>query len=287
MNISKIARYAMGAILAAPTPTKVMTAGALGAGLVFSSLVGCGSKTETEEKKPQTEKAEKSAQKDSTQTKPAETKPQEPIFEYTSPKIGEDGIVCADTSFFAGTKKPSSIGYYSDDKKQPEALKYEERFSKDGKLKDFTKVHGFDKKLEIHEFSRYNNKGENVEYQYLTEDGGYYNAENDPNGDERSWKFDSQHRVTNYNSRTKEPYSRFSQTKKYNKDGSYSVRTDSYYSSSGSSTNEFEEFDRNGRLIRKKDLDGNDVVKYTVTPKYDKDGCVIKNDTVWNEERNK
>lgn len=108
--------------------------------------------------------------------------------------------------------------------------------------------------------------------------------EKKPDGGYRETTYDKTGQVIKYESTNNQPhYSSYEVEYKYNNDGTHSERTKSW--SLNHSRNELEVFDKNNRLIRKKDFDSNDVVKYTVTPKYDKDGSVIKNDTIWNKQK--
>jgi len=157
-----------------------------------------------------------------------------------------------------------------------DAVTHEEKYHKDGSLESFTTIS--DNGTNRPDVTIKNNKGEIIWYQSGNGDGTYKTGEKE----EKGWNYHTYDK----NDRMIEaryawaPGNKYQYT--YNSDGTISELTTKY-----GTPITYEVKDKNDRLIRKKDFDDKGVVKYTVTPKYDKDCCVIKNDTVWNEERNK
>ncbi len=299
MGIGNILRS--GAKFAAKTMAQalpyapVLTGAAFGAGiLVGTAIKGDSKKTEQKQQAETRQKAKTggtSANK--TNKKQEKEKLKEQVFEYVSPKVGEDGIECADTIYFTGTKKPKTIMYYRDEKRDPKSLAFEANYKKDGKIDNFTKYYDYDKKTDNFIYIKYDDKGNQFETKLYSlnekgeSTGFYYNrTTKDYSVTKES---DLKDRTLHYHSESKGgPNSTYDYRNdykyNYNNDGTYGVRTDNW-SSGGGFTNTYEKFDKNDRLIYKQDLDENDVVKYTVTPKYSKDGMVIKNDTTWNQPK--
>lgn len=259
MNVSKIVSTVVNTVKRNPG-LAFAAGGTLGlaftAGFIFGNNIN---KVENEQKPEvaQTPKQNKS-----------QAKPKEPVFEYVAPKIGEEGIIKADTFYFAGTKKPEAILYTAEKNKPVQ----ETRFNKDGSLKTFTK---FDRKPidGAHlGYSVYNNKGEEIEYSNFEKDGSSVYASKD----DRGWNY------YNYDKKDKLVKTERSDGTEaehgYKPNGNETI----LYSKYGIAEN-FYEYDKNGKEVSKKDFDENGVVKYTVNTKYDKDGCVVKKDTIWNK----
>lgn len=262
VNISSVSRLAGKALtVLKPTTRKIGMVSIFGAGALAGSLL---TQNSSQTVNTPTEKTA-SANKVATAPK-AEAKEKE--FKYVPPKIGEDGIVKADTSYYAGTKQPEYIGY-KDENGDPVQIT---KLDKNGKMEKF---HKYVKTIgDESERQEYNAKGDLVEIFTFYPNGSLKTISHK---DEISGMWTD----VNYDKNDRMTHREFiignnveCEDMTYHKDGSRTEKS-SYCKTA-------ETFDRNNRLIKKKQYDDNGVLKYTVVPKYNKDGDVIKNDTIRN-----
>lgn len=190
-------------------------------------------------------------------------------YKYVPPKIGEDGIVKADTSYYAGTKQPEYIGYKDENGDLIQVTK----FDKNGKMEKF---HKYVKDAFGVERQEYNAKGELVEKFIFSPDGSLktISHKDEISGMWKDVNYDKDGRMTHREFIIGDNIEYEDMT--YHKDGSRTEK--STYCKTA------ETFDRNNKLIKKKQYDDNGFLKYTVVPKYNKDGDVIKNDTIRNNQ---
>lgn len=241
VNIAKISGLAGKAFsLLKPTTSKAVKVAIFGAGAGAGYLVSQNNSQRVVS--PQT--TEQVA--DSTVTKPKQEQG-EKEFTYVPPKIGEDGIVKADTSYYAGTKQPESIDYNDKDDITRESIE----FDKNGKMKGFWKRSHADGQSEG---EWYNEKGE-LKYKCVTNADGSYTW---------SRKVDDI-----WLDRERDKNGRLTSEEYYNDDDRYEQRKMTY--------------DKNDRLVKEKHYDIDGLLKYTVVPKYNKDGDLVKNDTIRNK----
>ena len=268
VNIAKLAGMAANQLLKNP---KALAVGASIAGLSIGIPIG---QSFSEDKVgDEFEKSLKTEVKaDTTKVTKPEVKEAEAKFQYQPPKIGEDGIVKADTSYWLRDGKVAKISYLNKDNKEIRT----EHFDENGKLKSYTcyvqTVEGGYIK------STYNLKGELIEQEEKDKKG---NTEEFKLGEHGNWliqKFDSKGRVTQY------------ETEEHITDGRYGTRTISYtYHPNGSYTifkeNDHKKttYDKNGNVINEKQYDSTGKLEYTVVPKYNKDGDLVKRDTIRNK----
>ncbi len=276
MNISKIAGSAIKAVKVLPPQAKLLAAGTFGAGLLVGTLINCGGKAQSAKQEPQTELIGDTLQISAKQ----ESKQEKPAFEYSSPQVGKDGFIKADTLFYPGTNKPECIKYTQKGAMQngESAVTYQENFREDGSLESFTTI-SYSDTYSPETITR-NSKGEMIEYKLVPKNGSYYEC---GVKDDEGWAYhtyDKKDRLIESSYSWQGGEQQYTYT--YNSDGTVGELKKRY-----DTPVRYELKDKNGHLIRKKDFDKQGVVKYTVTPKYDKDGFVIKNDTVWNAERGK
>lgn len=259
VNISSVSRLAGKALtVLKPTTRKVGMVSIFGAGALAGSLL---TQNSSQTVNTPTEKTA-SAKKVATAPK-AEAKEKE--FKYVPPKIGEDGIVKADTSYYAGTKQPEYIGYKDENGDLIQVTK----FDKNGKMEKF---HKYVKDAFGVERQEYNAKGELVEKFIFSPDGSLktISHKDEISGMWKDVNYDKDGRMTHREFIIGDNIEYEDMT--YHKDGSRTEK--STYCKTA------ETFDRNNKLIKKKQYDDNGVLKYTVVPKYNKDGDVIKNDTI-------
>ena len=273
VNVSKLmglAGEALSAVKKAPMVQKTAMAAIFGAGAMTGALINCDG-FEKEEAKAPTEQVAKKAM-----TKPKAEAKKEPEFKYVPPKVGEDGVAKADTIYYAGTKQPETI-LYSDKDGEPV---HQTDLDKNGKLKRFLNIYPNGKDKESN-FERYNSKGE-LEISYRVHDDG--STTYSTKGHDGNWL------KSQYDSKGREVYSTYEKADiigekiyytthlretEYHKDGSRTVKD--------SNGNRAITYDKNDRKIKEKKYDNNDVLQYTVIPKYNKDGDIVKNDTIKNQ----
>ena len=187
-------------------------------------------------------------------------------YKYVPPKIGEDGIVKADTSYYAGTKQPEYIDYQD---KNGHSI-HLTNFDKNGKMSGF-RIYTSDSG----DYNGFNAKGEFTSSLENNADGSYTYGHKDAElGRWLEDKYDKNNRLTHYECVIDGKVESDDWT--YHKDGS---KTHKF-----SLTNNAITRDKNDKIIKEKQYDDNGVLKYTVVPKYNKDGDVIKNDTIRNNQ---
>ena len=273
VNVSKLmglAGEALSAVKRAPMAQKATMAAIFGAGAMTGALINCDG-FEKEEAKAPTEQVAKKAM-----TKPKAEAKKEPEFKYVPPKVGEDGIVKADTIYYAGTKQPENILYKDKDGE----LVHQTDLDKNGKLKGFFNIYpnGKDKAPDCDE---YNAKGEYIGGQRVNDDGSrtYSRKGHDGNWLERGADSKGREVYEIYEKANiigeKTYYTTHLRETEYHKDGSRTVKY--------SDGNRAITYDKNGRKIKEKKYDNHDVLEYTVIPKYNKDGDIVKNDTIKNQ----
>lgn len=264
MGISKITKFAVQALQAVkkmPVPAKLVLAGTgiFGAGLVTGSLMVDG--FEKEQKPEKRDEAaeffaevEKNAQKGKAkQDSIKAATPKEPEFKYVPPKVGENGIVKADTTMYPGTDKIKDIIYRDSVGNNV----HQTSFDRNGNLYFYTTG-------ECEEFRSGNLR---VTENWYDKDGKPYCSEEhyfEKNG--------------NYTMTKKDAKGWETSRETHNNDGSVILEKDKskvYY-------------DKNGRLQKEKHYDSNvflePKLEYTVNYKYNKDGDIVKRDTVRNEQ---
>lgn len=185
-------------------------------------------------------------------------------YKYVPPKIGEDGIVKADTlNLLDGTK---CIHYCNKDNQLVQSTNYDNN----GKMSGF-RIYTSDSG----DYNGFNAKGEFTSSLENNADGSYTYAHKDAElGQWLEDKYDKNNRLTHYESVIDGKVESGDMT--YHKDGS---KTHKF-----SLTNNAITRDKNDKIIKEKQYDDNGVLKYTVVPKYNKDGDVIKNDTIRNNQ---
>ncbi len=269
VNVSKLmglAGEALSAVKRAPMAQKAAMAAIFGAGAMTGALINCDG-FEKEEAKAPTEQVAKKAM-----TKPKAEAKKEPEFKYVPPKVGEDGVAKADTIYYAGTKQPKNICYRDENGN----LVHQTDLDKNGKLAAFLNVFS-----NGNDFDGYNSKGEYIDAYRVNDDGSRSYSKKGHDGCWLETRYDSQEREVyrNYEKPIKIDgktyYGLRSVETKYHKDGSYTVKD--------SDENTAITYDKNDRKIKEKKYDNNDVLQYTVIPKYNKDGDIVKNDTIKNK----
>ena len=273
VNVSKLmglAGEALSAVKKAPMAQKTAMAAIFGAGTITGALINCDG-FEKEEAKAPTEQVAKKAT-----TKPKAEAKKEPEFKYVPPKVGEDGVAKADTTYYAGTKQPEHICYRDANGN----LVHQTNLEKDGKLAGFLNVFSNGKGKES-DFDDYNSKGEYIGAYRVNDDGSssYSKKGHDGNWLERGTDSKGREVYQIYEKAEiigeKIRYMSHIRETEYHKDGYYTVKdTDG---------NKATTYDKNDRKIKEKKYDDHDVLQYTVTPKYNKDGDIVKNDTIRNK----
>lgn len=273
VNVSKLmglAGEALSAVKKAPMAQKTAMAAIFGAGTITGALINCDG-FEKEEAKAPTEQVAKKAM-----TKPKAEAKKEPEFKYVPPKVGEDGVAKADTIYYAGTKQPENILY----KDKNGDVVHQTDLDKNGKLKSFYDIYPNGKGKES-DFNYYNSKGELVSSYSVNDDGSTTHSKKGHDGNWLERGTDSKGReVYQIYEKTdiigeKIHYMPYVRQTEYHKDGSYTVKD--------SDGNKATTYDKNDRKIQEKKYDNHDVLQYTVIPKYNKDGDIVKNDTIKNQ----
>lgn len=271
VNIAKLAGFA-GKLLQKPAALAVGT-GIVGltVGLSLGKCTGDAEVGDSFEKKPKTE-----LKTDSTNVTKPEAKEEKPKFEYKPPKIGENGIVKTDTAYYENTGNIARIMYLDEKDK----LVHQQRLNQDGTLKDFTcQYNGLDGSIEAR---TYDNKG-NLSADYAKDKNG--NEVHSAKTEEGNWlecRYDSKGRIVQqdyqyvYDMTSGKPY--YTTAKRY-----YTYHPDGSYSEKDSRYDTQITYDKNDRVIKEKRYDGNNQLKYTVIPKYNKEGDIVKRDTIRNE----
>ena len=125
------------------------------------------------------------------------------------------------------------------------------------------------------DYNGFNAKGEFTSSLENNADGSYTYSHKDAElGQWLEDKYDKNNRLTHYESVIDGKIESDDWT--YHKDGSNTHKF--------SLTNDAITRDKNDKIIKEKQYDDNGVLKYTVVPKYNKDGDVIKNDTIRNNQ---
>lgn len=293
VNIAKLAGFA-GKLLQKPAALAVGT-GIVGltVGLSLGKCTGDAEVGDSFEKKPKTE-----LKTDSTNVTKPEAKEEKPKFEYKPPQIGAYGIEKTDTTYYENSGKVADIIYLDKNNKAV----HQQTLNQDGTLKEFTWFEN--RKDGYHHENTYNNqgvlkidytknsdgsieqttfndKGETIGRFRKEKDGSFTDANKSVHD---SWlvdKYDSKGRAIQleyeHNAYTRENpmYETATLRYTYHPDGSYSKK-DSRYNTQIT-------YDKNDRVIKEKKYDGNEQLKYTVIPKYNKEGDIVKRDTIRNE----
>lgn len=267
VNISKLtsmATKAFSAVRKMPTAGKVGMAALFGAGMLAGNMLTCDG-FEKEQKAPEKPKTEVKADT-TTVTKPeAKEVKEEEKFEYVPPKIGEFGVAKVDTLYYNdGSGKMSIILY----KNKSGHTVHQTNFNKDGSLKEYYILTN----PKDEEFEKYNSKGELIYYTNKLPNGNIEHHKKTDNG----WTtdiYDSKDRPLKY-----EFAGSRSTTYTYNSDG---TTTETDYDL-GTPTKQ-ETRDKNEKLLKEKRYKSDGQLDYTVIPKYNKEGDVVKRDTIRNE----
>lgn len=293
VNIAKLAGFA-GKLLQKPTALAVGT-GIVGltVGLSLGKCTGDTEVGDSFEKKPKTE-----LKTDSTNVTKPEAKEEKPKFEYKPPQIGAYGIEKTDTGYYENSGKVAEIIYLDKNNKAV----HKQTLNQDGTLKEFIwfesrkdgyhHAHTYNNqgvlKIDYTENSdgsieqmTFNDKGEMIGRFRQEKDGSTTKTDKSEHGNWLRDEYDSKGRPIrheyeyNVNSSGEPIYT--TQIVKYthHPDGSYSEES--------SGENEQITYDKNGRVIKEKIYDDNKQLKYTVIPKYNKEGDIVKRDTIRNE----
>jgi hypothetical protein len=279
MKIAKIAMETLGKLQSMPKGGKaamLVGAGALLGGLAVDLM--SGDSFEKEETKKQETAVVSNPNTQLKAEAKVEEKPEaqkEPEFEYVPPTVGKDGIAKADTTMYPGTQKIHTISYYDKDGNRKQVDDYD----KNGKMARF--------EVEFpNGYKIYNQAGDlvssRVELDGTTEmydedpDSGYWNrTEYDSKGrmiydETQNVRLDTSSLSWYLSTHECRAYS-------YNSDGSFveDVRGDKELN--GKIT-----YDKSGKVVQEKRYDKNGQLKYTVNPKYNKEGDIIKRDTIPN-----
>ena len=219
VNIAKLAGFA-GKLLQKPA---ALAAGTVVVSFTLGLSLGkCTSESEVGdsfEMKPKTE-----LKTDSTNVTKPETKKEKPKFEYKPPKIGEQGIVRADTLYYENTGNIAGYMYLNKNNK----VVRETYLNNDGTLRSFSHIYHYD-------------DGSSKENWY-DKDGNY----------------DYSVTINRDGSRVQEGI--------FDDGESYKLQSD-----------------KNNKLIKEKRYDADGTLKYTVIPKYNKEGDMVQQDTIRNE----
>lgn len=219
VNIAKLAGFAEK-LLHKPAALAVGTGIAgLTVGIPIGRCTGDAEVGDSFEKKPKTE-----LKTDSTNVTKPEAKEEKPKFEYKPPKIGERGIVRADTMYYENNGNIAGFMYLDRNNK----VVREEHLNDDGTVRSFAHI-------------------------YHNEDGSSNENWYDKDGE-------------------------FDYSIKRNKDGSYEQE----WLNDDCETVKIQ-YDKNGNEIKEKRYDIDGKLKYTVIPKYNKEGDIVKRDTIRNE----
>ena len=170
-----------------------------------------------------------------------------PTYDYVSPEIGKFGVVKTDTTYHCENNAVEGIFYLDKDNRVRQC----ERFDKDGILKEV-------------EYNLYGPDGyrRTITDNAITGNTKYMEEEN--NKEITLTCYDNKGDVASVfvtNRKTGEEVGTFYRN--------HAKHSEVYY-------------DKNDKKIKTKVFKDDETLDYTVTPKYDKDGAVLKNDTVYN-----
>ena len=143
-------------------------------------------------------------------------------------------------------------------------------YDDNGDLKDFTICY------ENGNETTYNKNGEETSSLFYNNDGGYiYRFDNEHSSGmiER----DKEGRIITRRDTWKEPWSWTAVDYEYNSKGERIEKI----INKDNEKNKHNYYDKNDRLIKSKQFDDTNQLLYTITPKYDQDGDLIKRDTIW------
>ena len=258
VNISKLAQIATKSLMNAQTLAKteklgfaLASATIFGAGTIVGNLMS-GDTVEKEQPKQQVVQKKQPAKKSE--------QPKEEGFKYAQPEVGKDGYVKADTSYFAGTKTIGAIRYTTQPDSTGVVNFHTTFYDMNGKFNGFDIGEWRNGKDGYTESRQFNKKGEKIAYDYENDNystSSYTNV--DMSLDDRF----------EYNPCTSSSYDK----KKH-------IGTVEHYRGD----KDISYYDKNDdKMLKQKHLKF-DNLEYTVIPKYDKDGDVIKNDTIWNKQ---
>jgi hypothetical protein len=268
MKIAKIAMETLGKLQSMPKGGKaamLVGAGALLGGLAVDLMVGDSFEKE-ETKKPETAVVSNPNAQPKAEAK-VEEKPEaqkEPEFEYVPPTVGKDGIAKADTTMYPGTQKIDYINY-CDEKGRPVHTTY---FTKDGKFNGFMDQTG--------DTSDFYNEAGKLRYRAYLDGDNHIEMACDYKGRWTTNIID----INNGRCIQEEDYDdgkKITHKYKYNSDGSY-VATGYEWDTPTDQTT----YDKTGKVIQEKRYDDDGQLKYTVKPKYNKEGDIVKRDTIPN-----
>ena len=209
-----------------------------------------------------------------------------PKSTYTPPEVGKAGIAASDTAYYTGTDKIASVRYYTD--KAKKNLIHETEYDESGKVKEYTWYDPDSKNKGWSDFTEYNANGEKQATGYNTSGNNFIIIRYNEKGKQSS--------ITTFDVNTGKTLERKSYyddgrllyTEKYNKDGSYSTTDESYYYDRQKQFKKGDrtvEYDKNDNEIREKQFNPNGELEYTITPKRNKDGDIVKRDTIWNNQK--
>lgn len=196
---------------------------------------------------------------------------------YIRVEVGKGGIVSSDTTHYTGTDKPKYINYRNKNKKTP----VYEYFDENGQFKysvkqDFDYCPG----REI-PYTMYNAKGQKVAE-------GFYALNDDSKKEvfyERFFRDEKNPSHVTYSEDRDIKTGKL--IEKYDNGNTYKYKLDGTYTTEkwGDGGFVIESYNSKDKLVKKQQLDYNNVLKYTIIPQYNKDGIVIKNDTIWNQQK--
>ena len=193
----------------------------------------------------------------------AETKPE---FEYTPPTVGKLGIASADTLYSAKTQKIACIEY----KNSNNEVVHQTHYDENNNMKEFTVFGNNDDSW------TYNKDGKCISSLVNYDDGSYiYRYDNSVSDGYR--EYDKEGRLTSERDTWKDPWKWTAIDYEYDSKGG---RVEKILNRDKES-NKHNYYDKNDRLVKSKQFDSSKQLLYTVTPKYDEDGDIVKRDTVW------
>lgn len=197
--------------------------------------------------------------------------PEKPAFKYVPPKIGERDIVKADTVYRLGTDKIECISY----KKENGKLVHVTNFDENGDLQSFDNYFTDSQVADNLDFVvlSYDKDGKPTVHDEYRKDGSRY-YERNLDGGSVSFTYDTKGRQTSW----EDTKSGLSLDISYNSDGSRVVNHYKYGTIQSQNTE-----DKNEKLLKRKEYNSDGVLKHTIMPKYNKEGDIVRNDTIPNK----
>ncbi len=196
-------------------------------------------------------------------------------FKYEPPKVGMRGIVSADTCYSEKTGKPNAIFYNDANGAWVHMTSLNEN---NGAVEGFSTQSSSDRGYVICDYLA-NGTLKSREIGY--EDGSSERTAFLSNGCKHEYRYDKEGRLLFRKYIDLNSHYIDERTREYNDVNGTYVEKSEYLAKNGNYENIHKYYDKNDRVIKEKHFNCDEQLSFTVTPKYDRDGDIVKRDTTW------